>query len=46
VLIERPRASSGCDGYGFFSCLGLLDRELPLDRVDADAVALVELTLG
>src|SRR3989442_1318901 len=46
VLIERPRASSGRDGYWLLLLgLGLLDRELPLERVDADAVPLVELAL-
>src|SRR3989442_14079055 len=46
VLIERPRASSGRAGYWLLLLgLGLLDRELPLDRVDADAVARVELAL-
>src|SRR5256712_13390621 len=45
---ERAYRASGLgrDGYWLLLLgLGLLDRELPLDRVDADAVALVELAL-
>src|SRR3989442_14018789 len=46
VLIASPRVRSGRDRYRLLVLgLGLLDRELPLERVDADTVALVELAL-
>src|SRR2546425_2776954 len=46
VLVASSPVRSGRDGYWLLLLgLGLLDRELPLGRVDADAVPLVELAL-